>query len=126
MAWIRGSAIGGGGSGGGDLFKYNLDPSTELIDGQRISWQGGVSSNSSYKLTDYIDVGDRTWLYIFSTTTYGQASNNYSCAFDENKNPLNVKITVEGGKVTLPTGTRYIRVSDSATFMNGITLIMEV
>lgn len=125
MAYFR-CMVGNGGSGGGDLFKYNLDPLTELIDGQRISSQGAISSNSAYKLTDYIDVGDRTWLYIFSTTTYGQASSSYSCAFDENKSPLNVRITVNGGKVTLPTGTRYIRVSDVATFMDGITLIMEV
>lgn len=110
----------------GDLFKYELDPSTDLTDGKRIDWHGAVSSNTSYKLTDYIDVGDRSWIYIFSTTTYGQASNKYCCVFDENKDPLDKQITVTGGMTTLPTGSRYIRISDVAGFMDGITIIMTV
>ena len=124
MAYFR-CMVGSGGSGGGNLTDQNYDGDTMLIANQYIDVNGTISSYNGWSLTDYIDVGNNSTIYAFSTMANGQINRQYTACYDENKTALRTAVTVLGGLVTLPTGTKYIRISESTTFMSGLKVIME-
>lgn len=116
----------GGASGGGNLTDQNYDGDTMLEANKYIDANGTISSYSGWSLTDFIDVGSNTEVYAFSTSANGQANAAYTACYDSTQTPLRVRATVLGGRITLPTGTKYIRISDSTTFMSGLKVILEV
>ena len=83
MTWVRSVKLGG--SGGGNLTDQNYDGDTMLIADQYIDVNGTISSYNGWSLTDYIDVGDNSTIYVFSTTANGQINRQYAACYDENK-----------------------------------------
>lgn len=108
------SVIGYGAGGGGiENMDLNLTPDV-YIDGS-----GNEISYNGWSATDFLEIENRD-VYI----AYSYESNNYNAFYDSSKAFIST-FSSTSGKLTIPTGAKYIRLSAETSRMADMYIFKE-
>ena len=103
------------GGGGGDYQSLDLD----LIANTYIDGNGVEQTYNGWSSTDYLDIDGQSTIFVCGTT--GQ----YNAWYDSSKQFIQ-SVTVGAGVLAVPSGAKYIRISDNTATMANVYVFDEV
>lgn len=115
--WVR--CMGGNGGAGGN---YDEIPLTLIPDTYIDRSTGAESPYNGWSSTDYIDVSSISDFYMCADNA--SSGQNYNAFYTENQ--VFISAFSMAGHITIPATARYMRLSQTTSFMGIIKLFAEV
>ena len=111
---------------GGNFTDDRYDPANNT-ENKYVDNNGTISNYNGWSLTDFIDVEEVDTVYVSPSTSWGSGMDSqYCCAYNANKEPTRVRLTINGFAITIPEGTSYIRISETTARINSMKVFVPV